>query len=425
MKVLLSAYSCDPFRGSEPGVGWNWAAEIARRGHSVHVITRAEHRDAIAAAGPDIRPAGLHFHFHETVWPIRSIAGIPGGVYPHIYAWQWTAARLARRLHAAENFDLVQHITYATARFPSFMGQLGIPFLMGPVGGGEHAPRALRRGLPVAARLFEDARDIANRIMRFDPFVRTTMRQADRVLVKTRDTLDALPEFVAAKASQSTELGMPAIEPGSARPDNPAPRLLFVGRFIHVKGLHIGLPAFRHVLDAVPEARLTLVGQGPAGNRWRRQAERLGIAGSIDWVDWVDQQAIPAIYRAHDLFLFPSLHDSGATVTYEACAYGCPVVCFDLGGPAENLNNDVARIVPVAGLDEDQAARRFAEAVIALVQSGDERRRLAQNASDWASHRRWADTIGAVYEEMEAWLEHGQRGRFPAATRFQGGESQV
>ena len=41
MKVLISAYSCEPGRGSERGVGWNVAREVARR-HEVWVLTRPD-----------------------------------------------------------------------------------------------------------------------------------------------------------------------------------------------------------------------------------------------------------------------------------------------------------------------------------------------------------------------------------------------
>lgn len=43
---LMSAYACEPGEGSEPGVGWNWAIELAKK-HNVIVITRENNRDKI------------------------------------------------------------------------------------------------------------------------------------------------------------------------------------------------------------------------------------------------------------------------------------------------------------------------------------------------------------------------------------------
>ena len=49
MKILVSAYACEPGKGSEPGAGWLWARAAARR-HEVWVLTRANNREAIEAA---------------------------------------------------------------------------------------------------------------------------------------------------------------------------------------------------------------------------------------------------------------------------------------------------------------------------------------------------------------------------------------
>jgi hypothetical protein len=46
MKILISAYACEPGKGSEPGAGWNWIMEAARH-NEVWAITRANNRGAI------------------------------------------------------------------------------------------------------------------------------------------------------------------------------------------------------------------------------------------------------------------------------------------------------------------------------------------------------------------------------------------
>ena len=51
-KILVSAYACEPGKGSEPGVGWNWVNGYAERGYEVHVITRANNKMAIEESKP-------------------------------------------------------------------------------------------------------------------------------------------------------------------------------------------------------------------------------------------------------------------------------------------------------------------------------------------------------------------------------------
>ena len=43
MKILISAYACDPYRGSEPGVGWTAVCRIART-HDVFVLVGIHNR---------------------------------------------------------------------------------------------------------------------------------------------------------------------------------------------------------------------------------------------------------------------------------------------------------------------------------------------------------------------------------------------
>src|ERR1700756_411917 len=113
MKILLSAYACEPNKGSEPGVGWNWALALARRGYEVHVITRSNNRSPIeqACTWPDPR---LTFQYYDLPRWLRFWKHWPGGIYLYYLLWQIGAYQVANRLHAKERFDCVQHITFVS-----------------------------------------------------------------------------------------------------------------------------------------------------------------------------------------------------------------------------------------------------------------------------------------------------------------------
>lgn len=73
MKILLSAYACEPGRGSEPGVGWHWMLALAERpGVELHVVTRANNRMAIEAYR-SVHPETWSVHFHYYDLPRRSL----------------------------------------------------------------------------------------------------------------------------------------------------------------------------------------------------------------------------------------------------------------------------------------------------------------------------------------------------------------
>jgi hypothetical protein len=61
MKILLSAFSCEPGRGSEPGKSWNWAYELARAGNETWVLTSSIGKPAIEAFLASNPAPGLKF----------------------------------------------------------------------------------------------------------------------------------------------------------------------------------------------------------------------------------------------------------------------------------------------------------------------------------------------------------------------------
>lgn len=109
-----------------------------------------------------------------------------------------------------------------------------------------------------------------------------------------------------------------------AKLSNGPPVVLFVGRPERRKGLDVAVAAVQLLRESM-EVDLVAVGPGPEDvPRWVRALGR------------VDQEELPRIYRAADVFCAPSLEgESFGIVLVEAAAAGTPVVCSDLPGYAE------------------------------------------------------------------------------------------
>jgi len=336
LRILLSAYACEPHKGSEPGVGWHWAVALARAGHEVWVLTRANNRSAIENALAE-RPVGnLRFVYHDLPAWNRWWKRRGSGVRLYYVLWQWGAYQLARDLCAEVRFDLVHHITFGVFRHPSFMTFLDVPFIFGPVGGGETTPRQLRRTFPLRGYLIDGVRDLANWAVRMDPLMRAVYRRAAAIVCRTDETLRRIPEQYRDKCVVQVEIG--------ADEDSAAPvcrrerkddcfQVLYVGRLIYWKGVHLGVMAFAKLREAHPDARLTIIGSGPDELWLHRLAQRLGLTNTVTWIPRLEHALVMRSYARHDAFLFPSLHDSGGSVVLEALSSGLPVVCLDVGGP--------------------------------------------------------------------------------------------
>ncbi len=91
MRVLLSAYACEPGKGSEPGVGWRWAIEIARRGHEVIVLTRANNRTVIETAikaDPTLPPNITFAYYDLPAWALAFKRKF-NAVLPYYFFYFW------------------------------------------------------------------------------------------------------------------------------------------------------------------------------------------------------------------------------------------------------------------------------------------------------------------------------------------------
>lgn len=368
LRILLSAYACEPHKGSEPGIGWHWAVALARAGHNVWVLTRANNRNAIEDAMTEQPVPTLRFVYYDLPLRLRWWKRGGRGVRLYYVLWQWGAYLLARRLSREVRFDIAHHITFGVFRHPSFMAFLDVPFVFGPVGGGETAPSRLRKTFPLRGYLTDLLRDAANRLARVDPLMTAVYHRSAAILCKTRETLECIPPRYRDKCRVRVEVGIDEDDmlpmPGRRREDG-CFRVLYAGRLIYWKGLHLGLMAFARLLRIRHgQAHLTVIGNGPDQVWLHQLAQRLGIDRDITWIPWLEREAVMRAYPEHDAFLFPSLHDSSGNVVLEALSCGLPVVCLDAGGPAVLVDSSCGFRIQPGGPEE--AVESLAQALAVL-----------------------------------------------------------
>jgi glycosyltransferase involved in cell wall biosynthesis len=222
--------------------------------------------------------------------------------------------------------------------------------------------------MPWRDQLREALRALINSWARYDPLLRHGLRHSALILAKTGATAAALPRGFAHRTKVALEIGTmprPGVVPRAA-PAGRALRLIYAGNFLALKGLHLGLRALAMAVAAGADLELAIIGNGPMAVALRAQAAELGITGRIEWIERLPQSELFERYRTHDALLFPSLHDSSGNVVMEALSFALPVVCFDLGGPADIVTPVCGCIVRTAGLDEEAATAAMAQALLRL-----------------------------------------------------------
>ncbi len=349
LRLLISAYACEPGKGSEPGVGWNWMRHAAVR-HEVWVITRANNQPKIEAALEREPLRHAHFIYYDLPgWAAFWKSG-RRGIRLYYYLWQLGAARLAASLHREIHFDLAHHLTFGVHWLPTLLADVPVPFVWGPVGGGEQTPRAFRTGLGFGAATFELMRDAARLCGEHDPFVRLAARRTILGLAKTRESEERIRRMGCRRTAVISEAALDEEdlhELGALPPRTGEPfRLLSVGRLVHWKGFEYSLRAFELLTRRYPAAEYWIAGDGPQRERLERIAARLGLDRRIKLLGQLRRRQVLAALGECDVLVHPSLHDSGGWVCLEGMAAARPVVCLKLGGPAIQVSPEAGILIP-------------------------------------------------------------------------------
>ena len=404
MKVLLSAYSCEPGKGSERGVGWNVAKAVAQH-HEVWVLTRPDESKAAIEAELKRNPIpNLHFvYFTLPFWRDSLRWGQSGAMQLHYYLWQIQAYFVAKKLHREIGFDIAHHVTFVRYSVPSLLSLLPIPFIWGPVGGGESAPAQFWADFNHKNKLYENLRQIWRGIGELDPLTRLTAKKSTVAYATTRDTAEKLSKLGAFNIKQASETGISQAEieqlnqcpPPSGNPV----RFINVARLLHWKGIYLGLRAFAQA--NLPDAQYWVVGAGPERDKLEALAKELKIADQVTFFGLIDREEVLFRLGQSSALVHPSLHDSGGWVPLEAMASGRPILCLDLGGPGQTVTPDIGIKVPAH--NPEQAVRDLAAAMVKLaknpnlcVQMGKMGQQRIREMYSWEAKAKW---LSEVYED--------------------------
>jgi glycogen(starch) synthase len=185
-----------------------------------------------------------------------------------------------------------------------------------------------------------------------------------------RDEAATLYELPIAKLSivpngiEATRWTAPARAKSSARSriGGDGPLLVFAGRLVHEKGVQTLLRAVRTLRATHPTLRLALAGTGVHEATLHAQARRLRIVRAVEWLGFVPEPELPALFGAADIAVVPSLYEPFGIVALEAAVAGTALVVADTGGLRDLAAAGVAAASFPAG-DADA----LAEAIDALL----------------------------------------------------------
>lgn len=367
LKLLLIAPTCDGQDIGEAWVGYQWVRHLAGR-HELTVLTYHKRgRVPLAQQLPDVRV--IEWAEPPALGRAERLNSMlkPGYVPFYRRARRWIVSALA----CGERFDVAHQPVPVAMRYPSPVAGLGIPFVLGPVGGGLTSPPAFRAEEETTP-WFVGLRRADQWRLHHDPWLRRSYERASCVVGIAPYVTGLLSGLAVRSFETMSETGIEELPVLMDKPgQRDQVRLLYVGRLVRTKGARDAIRALALAGDL--PAHLDVVGDGADRAACETLTADLGLTGRVSFHGWLPREQVAEFYRAADVFVFPSYREPGGNVTMEAMAHGLPLVVSDVGGPGQVVDESCGiRVHPEA---PGQYAGDLATAITRLVR--DEALRLA------------------------------------------------
>ncbi|WP_299826459.1 glycosyltransferase [uncultured Pontibacter sp.] len=389
MKLLLSAYACEPNRGTELGNGWNWALNTAKLGHEVWCLTTVEGKASIEKEVEKLNMPNLHIVFVELPKWIDKLFEYHLGFYPHYLYWQQQAYKKVKQLDKEINFDLVHHVTIGSLQLGTALWRLNKPLIFGPAGGGQEAPTAFKKYFYGWWKTEVLRSWISKLLLQVNPDVRKTMRHASLVLTTNEDTYNMARDNGALNPQMFLDTSLPeSFYPERYPERSPSEELqiLWVGRLFARKGLPLVLEALSKVNPNV-RFKLTILGDGQMHDMVPGLIKEYNLQDKVNWKGQVPWDEVKRAYTESDLFMFCSLRDSSAAQFLESMAYGLPILTLDLHG-GKNLVPDNAGI-KISVTTPEKTVEQLAKAVEQLYHNSELRVQMGKNGYAFSKSQTW------------------------------------
>ena len=251
-------------------------------------------------------------------------------------SFNWRQRTQVKKLVKEQEITLLHQPIPVSPKQPSFLFNMGVPVMIGPMNGGMEIPRGMHdfQG-PLARFAVRCGRRIAALLNFFIP----GKKKAALLLAANERTYLALPSHEG-RVEIMSENGVDADLPPSTPHEGPV-AYIFVGRLIELKGVHYLIEAFQKICKQFP-CRLHIVGDGPERSKLEDLAKHtpnIIFHGQLPWKNCLKE------IQESDVMIFPSMMDCGGAAVLEGMAYGKPVIATDWGGPPDYIDSQTGILI--------------------------------------------------------------------------------
>lgn len=352
MNILVVAFACEPNRGSEEGVGWNWSINLAKH-HNVYVITRGQEKPFIEKYISETGLQNPKFYYFEDAGLMHFIdKKVPMGFRTYYRWWQSQIVGVAKEIIREYHIDIIHQLTYNEYRTPGKLYDMGIPFVWGPIGGGHEYNPILKEGHFRTVDVFKEiVRKKLNYRYLKDKDVVNAIEKSAEILVADPATYSILP-----KTRKYGRLLEAAYYPernsikSYENRNHEKIRLMYAGVMTPRKGLKI-------IIDALGESsfrdfELIFIGEGIDCPLLEKLTKKYGIQENVRFLGKLSYDEVNSYYDWADLFLFPSMRDTSGNVVLESMSHGTPVIALNHNGASEIITTESGDLINIESYEQ-------------------------------------------------------------------------
>jgi len=183
-------------------------------------------------------------------------------------------------------------------------------------------------------------------------------------------------------------------------------RLLYVGQLHEYKGVHTVIEAAAILAASGRRFKLSIAGAGLPDyeKRLHRLVEDKKLLDHVEFLGQVAREELPELYRANDIFVFPSIWEEPFGLTHlEAMASGTAVISTTRGGPGEFLIDEKNSLTFEAEDESDLASKLERMMSDDVLRSRIARQGLKQVCEEFSLPRYALDLEGFLKNTLENW----------------------
>jgi len=411
LRILISACAFNPkaetVTNFDRGIlGWNLVEHLCQF-YDIWVITSNLNSDSVLDAMSAGALPKVNIHFVNLPKCPRFLYKTAFGQCFCYFLWQRKAWKYARSLHNQVKFDAVHHLTPEYDWIPSFMGAyLPVPFIWGPLGGGEKSPPSLDAESSLVERLKNKWRLFGQWLGREHYVRKEGERRAQAILVCNQETKMRFSKTDAQKIHYFPLTGVSFDNQKSYLKKKPSDkrtfRIISAGSLDKNNGFNLAIESFSVFLERFPESDYVIFGEGPELSKLEQKIEINNLDERVRIHPWIDSKALHERMQDSDVFLSTGLRDRSGFFVIKAMSAGLPVVCFDSGGPGMHVQHDCGILVKPE--NPEQCVRDLAQALGDLTSNKAKHRRMSQAAlKNIKEHYTWRElgkTLKRIYGEV-------------------------